>query len=48
VQGVESPNVGNFVAEEAPDEMLTALTAFPVPCRDGALAAHDRQEPASA
>jgi hypothetical protein len=35
------PGVGHFVAEEAPDEMLAALTAFLAPFRDGQAAAHD-------
>ena len=34
VQGVVIPNVGHFVAEEAPGEMLTALTAFLAPYRN--------------
>jgi len=45
VQAVESPNVGHFGAEETPHEILTALIAFLAAYRDGALAAHDRQEP---
>jgi pimeloyl-ACP methyl ester carboxylesterase len=36
VQGVVVPGAGHFVAEEAPDEMLEALTAFLTPYRDGA------------
>jgi pimeloyl-ACP methyl ester carboxylesterase len=35
VQSVVIPNVGHWVAEEAPDEMLAALTAFLTPYRDG-------------
>ena len=34
VQGVVIPNVGHFVAEEAPAEMLSALTAFLAPYRN--------------
>ena len=34
VQSVVIPNVGHFVAEEAPDEMLAALTAFLAPYSD--------------
>jgi pimeloyl-ACP methyl ester carboxylesterase len=35
VQSVVIPGVGHFVAEEAPEEMLEALTAFLSPYRDG-------------
>jgi pimeloyl-ACP methyl ester carboxylesterase len=41
VQSVVIPDTGHFVAEEAPDEMLAALTAFLAPHRDGLAAAHD-------
>jgi pimeloyl-ACP methyl ester carboxylesterase len=41
VQSVVLPESGHFVAEEAPDEMLAALTAFLAPYRDGLAAAHD-------
>jgi hypothetical protein len=41
VQSVVIPDTGHFVAEEAPDEMLTALTAFLAPYRDGLAGAHD-------
>jgi pimeloyl-ACP methyl ester carboxylesterase len=41
VQSVVIPGTGHFVAEEAPDEMLTALTAFLAPYRDGSAAAHN-------
>ena len=34
VQSVVIPGVGHFVAEEAPEEMLAALTAFLAPYRD--------------
>src|SRR5262249_25655066 len=34
VQRVVIPEVGHFVAEEAPEEMLAALTAFLAPYRD--------------
>lgn len=40
VQGVVMPGAGHFVAEEAPNEMLAALTAFLAPHRDGEAAAH--------
>jgi pimeloyl-ACP methyl ester carboxylesterase len=35
VQTVVIPGVGHWVAEQAPDEMLAALTAFLAPYRDG-------------
>ena len=41
VQSVVIPGTGHFVAEEAPEEMLTALTAFLAPYRDGSAAAQD-------
>jgi hypothetical protein len=40
VQSVVIPGTGRFVAEEAPDEMLAALTAFLAPYGDGSPAAH--------
>jgi hypothetical protein len=39
VQSVVIPGVGHWVAEEAPEEMLAALTAFLAPYRDGPAAA---------
>jgi pimeloyl-ACP methyl ester carboxylesterase len=39
VEGVVVAGAGHFVAEEAPDEMLAALTAFLTPYRDGAAVA---------
>jgi pimeloyl-ACP methyl ester carboxylesterase len=39
VQSVVIPGVAHFVAEEAPDEILAALTAFLAPYRNGAGAA---------
>ncbi|WP_214408016.1 alpha/beta fold hydrolase [Pseudonocardia lacus] len=48
VQGVVIPGAGHFVAEEAPEEMLAALTAFLAPYRDGAVAGHDRRPHAAA
>jgi pimeloyl-ACP methyl ester carboxylesterase len=36
VQSVVVPGAGHFVAEEAPEEMLAALTAFLAPYRNGA------------
>jgi pimeloyl-ACP methyl ester carboxylesterase len=41
VESVVIPGVGHFVAEEAPDEVLAALTEFLAPYRDGAAAAQD-------
>src|SRR3954454_18972811 len=38
VQTLVIPGTGHFVAEESPEEMLAALTAFLVPYRDGAVA----------
>ena len=35
VQGLEIPGAGHFVAEEAPQQMLAALTEFLAPYRDG-------------
>jgi pimeloyl-ACP methyl ester carboxylesterase len=42
VQSLVVPGAGHFVAEEAPDEMLAALTAFLAPYRDGASVAGGR------
>jgi pimeloyl-ACP methyl ester carboxylesterase len=39
VQSVVIPGAGHWVAEEAPDEMLAALTGFLAPYRDGSAAA---------
>ena len=41
VQSVVIPDTGHFVAEEAPDEMLAALTAFLAPYGDGLAEARD-------
>ena len=38
VQTVVIPGAGHWVAEQAPDELLAALTAFLAPYRDGVLA----------
>jgi pimeloyl-ACP methyl ester carboxylesterase len=35
VHSVVIPGTGHWVAEQAPDEMLAALTAFLAPYRDG-------------
>ena len=40
VQSLVIPGTGHFVAEEAPDEMLAALTAFLAPYRDASAAMH--------
>jgi pimeloyl-ACP methyl ester carboxylesterase len=39
VQGVVIPGSGHWVAEEAPEELLAALTTFLAPYRDAAAAA---------
>ena len=41
VQSVVIPGTGQWVAEDAPDDMLAALTAFVAPYRDGAAAARE-------
>lgn len=48
VQGVVIPNCGHFVAEEAPEEMLAALTAFLAPYRGGTATAHTTGSDAAA
>lgn len=48
VQGVVIPNCGHFVAEEAPDEMLAALTTFLAPYRGVAATAHTPRPDAAA
>jgi len=48
VQRVVIPGTGHWVAEEAPEEMLAALTAFLAPYRDGTDAAHPRPHAAAA
>ena len=48
VQSLVVAGAGHFVAEEAPDELLAALTAFLAPYRDGASAADDRAPAAAA
>jgi len=47
VQSVVIPDTGHFVAEEAPDELLAALTTFLAPYRDGLAAAHDARPDAA-
>ena len=41
VQSVVIPGVGHWIAEEAPEEVLAAVTAFLAPYRDGSAAAHN-------
>ena len=48
VQGVVIPGTGHWVAEEAPDEMLAALTAFLSSYRDGSAVADGARAIASA
>ena len=48
VQSLVIAGAGHFVAEEAPDEMLTALRTFLAPYRDGAATVHDRRPHAAA
>lgn len=48
VQSVVVPGAGHWVAEEAPDEMLAALTAFVASYRDGSAAAHTPRPQAAA
>ncbi len=47
VQSVVIPGAGHWVAEEAPDAMLAALTAFLAPYRDGTGAARTAQAASS-
>ena len=35
VQALVIPGIGHWLAEQAPDEMVGALTAFLAPYRDG-------------
>lgn len=41
VQGVVIPGIGHSCLEEAPEEILAALTTFLAPYRDGPAAAHN-------
>jgi pimeloyl-ACP methyl ester carboxylesterase len=41
VQTLVIPGIGHWLAEQAPEEMVAALTAFLASYRDGALAAHN-------
>jgi hypothetical protein len=44
VQTVVILSAGHWVAEQAPEEMLAALTEFLTPYRDGVAAAHETRE----
>jgi hypothetical protein len=44
VQTVVISGVGHWVAEQAPEEMVAALTAFLAPYRDGEAAAYEAHE----
>jgi hypothetical protein len=48
VQSVVIPGTGHWVAEEAPDKLLSALAEFLAPHRDGSAAAHDPRPHATA
>ena len=41
VQTLVIPGCGHWVAEQAPEELLAALTAFLAPYRDGPAAWHN-------
>ena len=41
VQTLVIPGIGHWLAEQAPDELIAALTAFLAPYRDAAVAAHN-------
>jgi len=45
VRGLVIPGAGHFVAEEAPGQMLAALTEFLAPYRDGTSTRSDAMEP---
>lgn len=48
VQTLVIPDIGHWLAEQAPDELLAALTAFLAPYRDAADTAHDARAHAAA
>jgi pimeloyl-ACP methyl ester carboxylesterase len=48
VHSVVIGGAGHWVAEQAPDEMLAALTAFLAPYREGPAAAQDQRTVARA
>ena len=45
VQSLVIPDTGHFLAEESPDELLAALTAFLAPYRDGRAAVPEPRQP---
>jgi pimeloyl-ACP methyl ester carboxylesterase len=45
VQSLVIPGTGHFLAEESPDELLAALTAFLAPYRDGRAAVLEPRQP---
>jgi pimeloyl-ACP methyl ester carboxylesterase len=45
VQSLVIPGTGHFLAEESPDELLAALTAFLAPYRDGRAAVPEPRQP---
>jgi hypothetical protein len=47
LQSLVIPGAGHWVAEQAPDEMLAALTAFLAPYRDGRAAVPGPRPPAA-
>jgi hypothetical protein len=47
VQGHVLPGAAHWVAEQAPEELLAALTAFLAPYRDGQGAANDARSHAA-
>ena len=48
VQSLVIPDCGHWLAEQAPEAMLAALTEFLAPYRDAAPMAHDRRQHAAA
>jgi pimeloyl-ACP methyl ester carboxylesterase len=48
VQSVVIPDAGHWLAEEAPDELLAALTPFLAPYRDASAAANASRPRAAA
>ena len=45
VQSLVIPDTGHFLAEESPDELLAALTAFLAPYRDRGAAVPEPRQP---
>jgi pimeloyl-ACP methyl ester carboxylesterase len=48
VQALVIPGIGHWLAEQAPEELLAALTTFLAPYRDTSAAAQDSRPLASA